>query len=220
MHSVMPGNVRPAPVAHTCMQMVASEYATRYLEQIGVKPSKGTLDMVHKNIPLSPECVKTTLRVRGGRLLALHPLDTHTHTQSLSHAHTHARAHTTNHSCCPPPSLRTQSQGHVQDEVQISVPPVVHTVRVPQKISAHSIVQLGMANTSPEGSQPLQAGAKGPLSHQQLAEASANGSLEEEPPEPNTLFRQLVVKYLHPFNLEANMYAGLKFMATKSEGGR
>lgn len=51
------------------MQVVSSEYATRYLEQIGVKPSKATLDMVHKNISLTDNCVKTTFRVRTGARL-------------------------------------------------------------------------------------------------------------------------------------------------------
>lgn len=46
-------------------QMVSGEYATRYLERLGVKPSKSTLELVHKSVPLSDSCMKTTLRVRS-----------------------------------------------------------------------------------------------------------------------------------------------------------
>ena len=46
-------------------QMVSSEYATRYLERLGIKPSKATLELVHKSVPLSDSCMKTTLRVRS-----------------------------------------------------------------------------------------------------------------------------------------------------------
>ena len=42
---------------------VSGEFATRYLERLGVKPSKSTLDMVHKSVPLTDSCIKTTLRV-------------------------------------------------------------------------------------------------------------------------------------------------------------
>jgi hypothetical protein len=49
----------------TMHQTLASEYATRYLEQIGVKPSKQAMDLVHKSIPLTHENIKTTLRAKG-----------------------------------------------------------------------------------------------------------------------------------------------------------
>lgn len=43
---------------------VAPEYAQRYLESIGVTPSSRTLEVVHKNAPLTEACISTTLRVR------------------------------------------------------------------------------------------------------------------------------------------------------------
>ncbi len=46
---------------------VQSEYATKYLESIGVKPCSKTMDFVHKHIPLTDACVKTTLRVSDMR---------------------------------------------------------------------------------------------------------------------------------------------------------
>mmetsp|Transcript_26128 Transcript_26128/g.77511 ORF Transcript_26128/g.77511 Transcript_26128/m.77511 type:complete len:282 (-) Transcript_26128:962-1807(-) len=46
-------------------QLLEREYATRYLEGIGVKPNRLTMDMVHKHVPLSDACVKTTLRAEG-----------------------------------------------------------------------------------------------------------------------------------------------------------
>ncbi|GFH15153.1 uncharacterized protein HaLaN_11328 [Haematococcus lacustris] len=46
------------------LQIVAGEYATRYLEQLGVDPSKQTLDLVHAHVPLTDKCITTTLRVR------------------------------------------------------------------------------------------------------------------------------------------------------------
>jgi len=45
-------------------QQVQGEYATRYLEKLGVKPSKTTLDIVQRSVPLSTNCIKHTLRVR------------------------------------------------------------------------------------------------------------------------------------------------------------
>lgn len=45
-------------------QCVASEYATRYLEQLGVRASKSALDLVNQHIPLTEKCIKTTIRVR------------------------------------------------------------------------------------------------------------------------------------------------------------
>jgi len=65
-------------------QVVESEYSTRYLEQLGVSPSRQTLDLVHRNVPLSKKYVKTTMR----------------------------------------------AQGHVRDEVQVHVPPVLHQPKV------------------------------------------------------------------------------------------
>lgn len=52
------------PLVLWSTQMVGSEYATRYLEQIGVAPSRAALEMVQKNIPLSHKNIKTTFRVR------------------------------------------------------------------------------------------------------------------------------------------------------------
>ena len=43
--------------------MLSSEYAAKYLEAIGVKPSKSTVELVHKNVPLTDSCIKTTFRV-------------------------------------------------------------------------------------------------------------------------------------------------------------
>jgi len=47
------------------LQILESEYGTRYLEGLGVAPSRATLDLVHKNVPLSQKCVNTTLRAKG-----------------------------------------------------------------------------------------------------------------------------------------------------------
>lgn len=46
-------------------QLVANEYATRYLESIGVKPNRATMDLVQQNVPLTKDCIKTTLRSEG-----------------------------------------------------------------------------------------------------------------------------------------------------------
>eukprot|EP00198_Chlamydomonas_reinhardtii_P013603 XP_001702940.1 predicted protein [Chlamydomonas reinhardtii] len=47
------------------VQLVSREFATRYLEQVGVRPSKATLDLVNRNVPLSEAHIKTTLRAKG-----------------------------------------------------------------------------------------------------------------------------------------------------------
>ncbi|KAG2448368.1 hypothetical protein HYH02_006950 [Chlamydomonas schloesseri] len=47
------------------VQLVSREFATRYLEQVGVRPSKATLDLVNRNVPLSEVHIKTTLRAKG-----------------------------------------------------------------------------------------------------------------------------------------------------------
>ena len=46
------------------VQVISNEYGQRYLEQLGVRPNKSTLDLVQKNIPLTKRSIKTTLRVR------------------------------------------------------------------------------------------------------------------------------------------------------------
>ncbi|GAX77458.1 hypothetical protein CEUSTIGMA_g4902.t1 [Chlamydomonas eustigma] len=46
-------------------QLLSNEYSTRYLEKIGVKPTKSTMEMVNKNIALTESCIKTTLRSKG-----------------------------------------------------------------------------------------------------------------------------------------------------------
>ncbi|MEW5300374.1 MAG: hypothetical protein WDW36_003310 [Sanguina aurantia] len=45
--------------------MLENECGTRYLEALGVRPCKATLDMVSKNMPLTEACVKVTLRSKG-----------------------------------------------------------------------------------------------------------------------------------------------------------
>lgn len=50
---------------HLSISVVSGEFATRYLEQIGVKPSNLTMDFVHKSIPLTADCVRATLRAKG-----------------------------------------------------------------------------------------------------------------------------------------------------------
>jgi hypothetical protein len=49
-------------------QLLSNEYSTRYLEKIGVRPTKTTIEMVNKNVPLSESCIKTTLRVSTNSL--------------------------------------------------------------------------------------------------------------------------------------------------------
>ncbi len=46
------------------MQALNKEYATRYLEHLGIAPAKATLDLVQRNVPLTEQCITTTLRVR------------------------------------------------------------------------------------------------------------------------------------------------------------
>ncbi|KXZ56791.1 hypothetical protein GPECTOR_1g712 [Gonium pectorale] len=46
-------------------QLVSCEFATRYLESVGVRPSKATMDLVHRNMPLTESHIKTTLRAKG-----------------------------------------------------------------------------------------------------------------------------------------------------------
>lgn len=45
--------------------MLENECGTRYLEALGVRPCRATLEMVSKNMPLTESCVKVTLRVGG-----------------------------------------------------------------------------------------------------------------------------------------------------------
>lgn len=85
---------------HLLLQIMASEYATRYLEQLGVSPSRFTMDLVHRHVPLTNSCIVTTFRAKG----------------------------------------------HVNDEIQVTVPPVAHQPRIPQVIGAQAILQLGLAN--------------------------------------------------------------------------
>lgn len=47
------------------MQLVAREFANRYLESVGVRPSRATLDLVHRNVALGEEHIRATLRVGG-----------------------------------------------------------------------------------------------------------------------------------------------------------
>ncbi|EFJ51941.1 hypothetical protein VOLCADRAFT_86956 [Volvox carteri f. nagariensis] len=47
------------------VQLVSREFATRYLESVGVRPSKATMDLVNRNVPLTESNIKTTLRAKG-----------------------------------------------------------------------------------------------------------------------------------------------------------
>ncbi|GIL73101.1 hypothetical protein Vretimale_4712 [Volvox reticuliferus] len=47
------------------VQLVSREFATRYLESVGVRPSKATMDLVNRNVPLTEAHIKTTLRAKG-----------------------------------------------------------------------------------------------------------------------------------------------------------
>ncbi|GLC44424.1 hypothetical protein PLESTB_000471400 [Pleodorina starrii] len=47
------------------VQLVSREFATRYLESVGVRPSKATMDLVNRNVPLTESHIKTTLRAKG-----------------------------------------------------------------------------------------------------------------------------------------------------------
>ncbi len=53
----------PAPVPAAATQLVAREFANRYLESVGVRPSRATLDLVHRNVALGEEHIRATLRV-------------------------------------------------------------------------------------------------------------------------------------------------------------
>eukprot|EP00798_Chlamydomonas_sp_ICE-L_P007157 gene7157-266_t len=50
---------------HPSVEVVQSEYAHRFLEQLGVKPTNKTLEMVHKSVPLTDKCLKANLRAKG-----------------------------------------------------------------------------------------------------------------------------------------------------------
>ncbi|GFR41013.1 hypothetical protein Agub_g1680 [Astrephomene gubernaculifera] len=47
------------------VQLVSREFATRYLESVGVRPSKATMELVNRNVPLTEAHIKTTLRAKG-----------------------------------------------------------------------------------------------------------------------------------------------------------
>jgi len=134
------------------VQILESEYGSRYLEGLGVAPSRSTLDLVHKNVPLSQKCVNTTLRAKG----------------------------------------------HVNDEIQITVPPLTHQPKVPQVINPHAVLQLGL-NTQEAGV----LGTERAEDAQAAADAAA-GRLPEPKHVPGSRFRQLAAKFLHPFNLDVN----------------
>lgn len=64
-----------APAVVCTQQTVAGEFATRYLESLGVSPSRQTLELVHTCIPLTDKNVTTTLRVCTCDITPLHALN-------------------------------------------------------------------------------------------------------------------------------------------------
>lgn len=157
------------------MQLVSREFATRYLEQVGVRPSKATLDLVNRNVPLSEAHIKTTLRVRAclcgtfssciktwkrcaGHAFSLAVTD-QTGLSGCAQFFLPADCSTT---CCvlrhgPEVGWRVtdstntsthlvQAKGHVEDELHITVPPVNHSYKVPVFINPAAVLQLGIGN--------------------------------------------------------------------------
>ncbi len=161
--------------AHATAQTVAKEYATRYLEQLGIAPSKSTLDLVHRHVPLTEKNIATTLRVRAACALVAqsclasprHALVKRSWQRQLHLPHARRalpRVWGGQADARPSPQgtgvawlevrhwLRhgaphdMQAKGHVSDELQLLVPPVTHAFRVPKVIHAHDILQLGITN--------------------------------------------------------------------------
>ncbi|KAF5828276.1 hypothetical protein DUNSADRAFT_17870 [Dunaliella salina] len=90
------------------------------------------------------------------------------------------------------------SAGHVNDEIQITVPPLIHQPKVPQVINPHAVLQLGL-NTQEAGV----LGTEKAEDAQAAADAAA-GRLHEPKHVPGSKFRQLAAKFLHPFNLDVS----------------